>query len=150
MKYVHTNIIAIDWKKLSQFYIDVFSCEVLPPQRKQSGDWLSKGTGVPSAELEGVHLLLPGYDRSGPTLEIYQYAKVIDQKFIQANQRGLGHLAFEVENVKEVADKIIAHGGQYNGEITRKYIDGVGEITFVYMRDPEGNLIELQSWNRDV
>ncbi|WP_413927363.1 VOC family protein [Clostridioides sp. ES-S-0006-03] len=34
MKYVHTNIIARDWEKLSEFYKDVFECRKVPPQRK--------------------------------------------------------------------------------------------------------------------
>jgi predicted enzyme related to lactoylglutathione lyase len=29
MKYAHTNIIARDWEKLAQFYIDVFDCEIV-------------------------------------------------------------------------------------------------------------------------
>ena len=33
------------------------------------------------------------------------------------------------------------------GEVTRRHVDGVGDLVFVYARDPEGNLIELQSWS---
>ena len=28
IKYVHTNIISRDWRRLAQFYEDVFGCEV--------------------------------------------------------------------------------------------------------------------------
>ena len=73
MKYVHTNIISKDWRKLADFYTTVFECVIVPPERNQSGDWLSKGTGVPNAHLRGAHLRLPGYGENGPTLEIYQY-----------------------------------------------------------------------------
>lgn len=39
-------------------------------------------------------------------------------------------------------------GGQTLGKVTEKSVDGVGKLKFVYLRDPEGNIIEIQSWNR--
>lgn len=149
MRYAHTNIISNDWKKLSEFYIKIFECKIVPPLRNQSGDWLSKGTGVKDAKLEGAHLLLPGHGENGPTLEIYQYGQVEQQNPVSPNKRGLGHLAFEVESVEKILKKIESNGGKENGEITSRIINGVGKITFVYARDPEGNLIELQSWEKE-
>jgi len=150
MKYVHTNIITKDWKKLSDFYIKVFDCKIMPPVRKQEGEWLSQGTGVTKASLEGAHLLLPGYGENGPTLEIYQYAKIKNQTAVSPNQRGFGHIAFEVESVASMVEKIIEHGGSKNGVITSRNIEGVGVISFIYVRDPDGNLIELQNWKKNA
>lgn len=148
MKYVHTNIISKDWRKLADFYTKVFECVIVPPERNQSGDWLSKGTGVPNASLKGAHLRLPGYGENGPTLEIYQYSNTEDLAAINPNTRGFGHIAFEVTDVVEVLANLEAHGGKRNGEITSRAVEGVGEITFVYARDPDGNLIELQHWEK--
>ncbi len=148
MRYAHTNIISINWKKLADFYIKIFECKIVPPIRNQSGDWLSKGTGVKDAKLEGAHLLLPGHGENGPTLEIYQYEHVEQLDPIHPNTRGFGHLAFEVENVSKILELMEANGGTRFGEITTRVINGVGKITFVYARDPEGNLIELQSWEK--
>ena len=147
MKYVHTNIITHDWKGLAGFYQKVFECIIVPPIRKQKGDWLSKGTGVANAELEGAHLLLPGWGQYGPTLEIYQYANTIDQESVSPNQKGYGHMAFEVEDVGLVVEQVEFNGGSKCGELTTRTIPGIGEITFIYVRDPDGNLIELQRWN---
>lgn len=147
MRYAHTNIIAKDWKKIVDFYCTVFECDLVPPVRKQSGQWLSLGTGVPNAQLEGAHLRLPGHGPQGPTLEIYQYAQVLSQEPIAANQRGYGHLAFEVADVAATLAQVLAAGGSLNGEITVRQVPGVGQITFVYARDPEGNLLELQNWS---
>ena len=148
MKFVHTNIISTDWKKLVDFYIKTFQCKVIPPIRKQTGKWLEKGTGLTNAQLEGAHLLLPGYDEGGPTLEIYQYVNIEDQEPISPNKRGFSHIAFEVESVPKILHTLEQNGGKVNGEITTKVVEGVGELTFVYARDPEGNLIELQSWSK--
>ena len=145
MRYAHTNIIAQDWKKLVEFYTQVFDCTLKPPLRKQSGEWLARGTGVPHAALEGAHLLLPGHGENGPTLEIY-HAEVLTQIPIPANQRGLGHLAFEVDDVKAVLKQLVAHGGTCHGKVIKREVPEVGLLTFTYARDPEGNLIELQSW----
>ena len=32
------------------------------------------------------------------------------------------------------------------GVLSTNRVEGVGLLTFVYARDPEGNVIELQSW----
>lgn len=146
MRYAHTNIISHDWKELADFYIEVFQCQLKPPIRKQAGDWLEKGTGVPGAALEGTHLLLPGHGANGPTLEIYQYSEVIQQSAVMPNQRGLGHLAFEVEDVNTTLEAMEKHGGSRLGEVITREVEGVGILTFTYARDPDGNLIELQRW----
>lgn len=146
MRFAHTNIVSANWKELADFYIKTFHCTLVPPIRKQSGKWLEKGTGLKNASLEGVHLRLPGHGEKGPTLEIYQYGQIENQNAVAPNKRGFGHIAFEVEDVLAILETLKQNGGTTSGEITRREVPGVGEITFVYARDPEGNLIELQSW----
>lgn len=147
IRYAHTNIIAKDWRKLVDFYIAVFHCQPVPPERNQSGDWLEKGTGVKNAALEGMHLRLPGYGNEGPTLEIYSYAEMIPQSPSTANRQGLGHLAFEVEDLEVCLQKALENGGHKHGEISQTTVEGVGTIHFIYIADPEGNIIELQHWD---
>lgn len=146
MRFAHTNIAAKDWRLLSQFYIKVFQCKVKPPERKLSGAWLDRGTGLKNAFLEGVHLLLPGHGDNGPTLEIFTYKEMLDDGSTLANTVGFTHIAFEVADVAETLDQALKHGGAPLGQITDKKVDGVGLLTFVYLRDPEGNIIEIQSW----
>lgn len=148
MRFAHVNIVSTDWKTLVDFYINTFNCKLVPPIRKQSGTWLDKGTGLKNVQLQGAHLLLPGYDENGPTLEIYQY-RLIDDKGAKApNTKGYGHIAFEAEDVEKLLDTLIANGGKTAGKVTQKEVEGVGKLTFVYAKDPEGNLIELQKWER--
>lgn len=147
IRYAHTNIVARDWELLADFYIRVFDCKPKPPKRNQSGAWLEKGTGVRDAALEGMHLALPGYGDDGPTLEVYQYKQVIDSQKSGPNSKGLGHLAFEVHNVYEILEKALTHGATKIGEISENMVEGVGKIQFIYIYDPEDNIIELQSWD---
>lgn len=146
MRYAHTNIAAKDFKTLSQFYMDVFDCKIKPPERNLSGDWLDRATGLTSARLQGVHLVLPGHGEKGPTLEIFTYETMIMQDPIMANYTGFTHLAFEVEDVEKTFEKALEKGGTSLGKVTQKEVEGVGLLTFVYFRDPEGNIIEIQSW----
>lgn len=67
-RYVHTNLIAHDWRRLADFYEEHFGCVPVPPERNYSGSTLETGTGVPGATLQGVHLRLPGHGDRGPTL----------------------------------------------------------------------------------
>ncbi len=146
MRYAHINIVARDWKKLSQFYIDIFGCSEKPPQRNLSGDWLDQATGLTNAHLQGVHLRLPGYGDEGPTLEIFSYQEILERAPGMANHSGFTHIAFEVEDVESTYQNALAHGASALGEITQKHMAGLGLLTLVYFRDPEGNIIELQSW----
>jgi len=142
--YKHTNIIARDWRKLAEFYETVFGCVRMPPERHLSGSWLEKGTGVADAKLSGIHLRLPGHGDAGPGLEIFQYAESEPKPAAVANREGYGHLAFAVDDVAEAVAEVLRHGGQKVGDITAFEVPGQGTMTFAYLTDPEGNIIELQ------
>src|SRR6266850_1172103 len=47
-KYVHTNLIARDWKRLVRFYREVFGCEPKGPERDLSAAWLDRVNSVPN------------------------------------------------------------------------------------------------------
>ena len=146
-RFVHTNLIAQDWKKLAQFYEHVFGCTPVLPERKLAGQWLEDGTGVPGAEICGMHLRLPGYGDEGPTLEIYQYNHHEERPETAANRLGFGHIAFAVDDVEAAREAVFAAGGGALGEVVSLQVPGAGRVTFVYLTDPEGNIIELQRWS---
>jgi predicted enzyme related to lactoylglutathione lyase len=51
-----------------------------------------------------------------------------------------------VDDVQGAQDAVLAAGGAAVGDIQSLEIPGVGQITFGYVTDPEGNVIELQHW----
>ncbi len=146
MRFAHTNIAARDWERLADFYINVFECKIKPPKRDLKGEWLDKAIGLKNARQTGVHLSLPGYDNP-PTLEIFSYEKFIDTNQIMANQIGFTHIAFEVDDVDATFEKALKYGATALGEVIENEIEGVGVLKFTYLRDIEGNIIEIQSWN---
>jgi len=146
-KYVHTNLIARDWKKLADFYTDAFGCKLVPPERDYQSDELDAGTGLNGAHVKGVHLRLPGYDDNGPTLEIYSYDQLESSLIPAVNRPGFGHIAFEVDNVHEARKIVLDNEGGVIGEVVTLTTKVGSKVTWCYMTDPEGNIIELQSWS---
>jgi predicted enzyme related to lactoylglutathione lyase len=146
-KYVHTNLIARDWKRLVRFYSEVFGCEQKGPERDLSGAWLDSVNAIPGAHLRGVHLRLPGYDADEPTLEIFSYDQLIESGLPAANQCGFAHIAFAVDDVDQALEAVIVAGGGAVGKIATAAVDRVGMLRVVYARDPEGNVVELQKWS---
>ena len=150
IKYAHTNLIARDWKKLADFYQLIFDCIPIPPERDLSGEWIDQATGILNTHIRGIHLRLPGHGKGGPTLEIFQYNEMPNHPEVMPNTPGFTHLAFEVEDVPSKAKQIFENGGSAVGKLTVREIAGVGLITFQYIADPEGNIIEIQSWEKDA
>ncbi len=147
-RYVHTNLIARNWRRLADFYRAVFDCQPVLPERHLVEEWVARASGVAGAEIHGMHLRLPGYGEEGPTLEIFQYQPLAEGEAPAINRPGLAHLAFQVEDVPAALAEVLAAGGGQLGELVRVEVPGVGRLVFVYAADPEGNLIELQKWER--
>jgi predicted enzyme related to lactoylglutathione lyase len=146
-RYVHTNLIAEDWRRLASFYTDVFGCTAVPPERDFSGAWLDAATAVPGARIRGVHLRLPGFGDGGPTLEIFQYNRSEPPVETAVNRPGFAHIAFAVPDVASAREAVLAAGGRAVGEVVTVEVPDAGRVTFTYLSDPEGNVIELQSWS---
>jgi predicted enzyme related to lactoylglutathione lyase len=146
-RYVHTNLIARDWRSLSRFYEDCFGCVRVPPERDYSGPELERGTGVPGARLSGVHLRLPGYaGDDGPTLEVFEYSEPAPSVGSAIHRPGFGHIAFAVSDVRAAREEVLARGGSTVAEVVTLRLPGGASVEWCYVADPEGNAIELQSW----
>lgn len=134
-------MVARDADKLAGFYKKMFGCKGRRPPRTLSGEKVSRGNGLPNSEIYSVWLTLPGVD--GPFLEILEYSNTLDRPAPSVNEPGYGHISFEVEDIRAMFSSVIQAGGRPLGDITDL---GSTEAPFlvVYMRDPEGNVIELE------
>jgi len=141
MKFSHISMVARDTDRLADFYKAVFGCEDTVRRWTMSGEAVSRGNGVPNSEIYAAWLSLPGAD--GPFLEIFQYKTIEDCPAPPVNRPGYGHLSFEVENIDAIFDAVIEAGGMPLGEITDLGTEQA-PVLCVYVRDPEGNIIELE------
>lgn len=147
-RYVHTNIVAKDAKRLIAFYKTALRCKNIDETRDLRGEWLDRLTGLREAHITGEHLLLPGYAEDHPTLEIFSYDVPEGAIAPEINRPGIAHIAFEVDDVEATLAEIVRAGGSSVGELVAAAYPNGKEAVFVYARDPEGNILELQSWRQ--
>jgi catechol 2,3-dioxygenase-like lactoylglutathione lyase family enzyme len=84
---------------------------------------------------------------TGPTLEIYQYSEEPPPLPPMVNRPGFGHLAFVVPSVPDARAAVLAEGGAAVGEVVTLTTADGRRVTWAYVTDPEGNILELQSWS---
>ena len=148
IRYTHTNVIARDWRSLAAFYASTLGCRQVGPEGDLSGAWIDALTAIRGAHVTGAHLLLPGHGEDGPTLEVFAYEPGATGEPGPVNRPGFGHLAFHVDDVEATLAAVIAAGGSTLGEVVQREYPELGTLTAVYARDPEGNILELQNWER--
>ncbi len=146
VRFAHTNIVARDWRRLARFYQEVFDCRRVPPERDYRGPTIGEIAGVGAERLTGVHLRVPGHGDDGPTLELFQYEPEGELVTIRANTPGFSHIAFAVDDVRAMAERVFEHGGRPVGVYREIDIAGAGRLAVWYVADPEGNIVELQAW----
>ena len=148
IRYAHTNLVARDWRSMSQFYEEVFQCTPVGVERDYQGEGVDKITGMQGVRVQGQHLRLPGHGDSGPTLEIFQYTPQSEKTNLKVDGPGFAHLAFIVEDLQSKRTEILERGGKEVGDVQQIPIEGEGLLTLLYIEDPEGNVLELQEWKR--
>ena len=141
MKFGHINIVASDLDQLAQFYISVFGCIKMGARRRLSGPQLSKGNGLEGCEIRAARLSLPGND--GAFLEMFEYKQSIPRALRAVNEPGFGHLAFDVPDIHVTIAAVLEAGGGLLGQVTNLGTQDTPYLC-IYLRDPEGNIIELE------
>ncbi|EEA93207.1 VOC family protein [Pseudovibrio sp. JE062] len=141
MKLTHINLVAHDAKALAAFYETVFQCKQMRPAKVLSGEKVSRGNGLPNSEILSIWLTFPDCDT--PFLELHQHAATEDRGVAPVNATGFGHLAFQTPDLHALITKVLSAGGSKQGEVTNFGTSDRPHL-IAYMRDPEGNILELE------
>ncbi len=141
MRLAHINLVARDAKTLAAFYVNVMKCDVMREPKTLSGEIVSRGNGLPNSEIFSIWLRFPNLE--WPFLEIHEHAVTLHRDLPRVNEPGFGHLAFQMEDIRDALSNIIEAGGVQIGQITDF---GAPEMPYLiaYARDPEGNVLELE------
>ena len=134
MRFTQVKLAVNDPDRLASFYVAALGCEVLLPLTSLP-EAASRGVGSPGSPVEILVLALPGGE-GVPTLEL------IRGGFPTA---GNAMLTFYVDDVAASAERVVAEGGSWQGEIVDLQGSTGTTSRFVFMADPEGNTIDLMT-----
>lgn len=133
----HIGIVVQDLTAAKDFFVEL-GLEV-QGETTMEGGLLERTTGLPGARTKLVWLQTA--DR-GVSLELVQYLSPVDEQGIQPsseNTPGIRHIAFEVDDIGAMVEKLKEKGVEFFSEIQNH------EDTYklVHLRGPEGIILEL-------
>lgn len=132
----HVGITVVNFERTVQFYWEVFGCPLVgvadtPPERVRS----FFGVAGEPATCKIGWIRVPG----GGVLEIFEFQPQLPPGRLPWNGVGLTHFCFDVRNTTRWHDALSAKGV----EIVSAPERSPRGHSFFFVRDPDGNLIEL-------
>ena len=143
-KFRHVAIIVEDLDRMVEFYTRVLGLELKRNFDIESEEF-RKGIGIKDAKARGAHLMVPD---SNVEIELFQFIDDlrVKEKTSVANMIGYRHMAFIVDDLDKTVEILKGNGVEFFSEpITVNEPESVRGFRFVYFRDPEGNIIELNT-----
>ena len=134
----HTSFTVADVERAVAFWRDVMGFAVTDLSGRE-GDWLGAVVGVPGARCRIAHL-----HGHGTHLEFIQYlVPAGDDVTGPPNRPGTAHVAFVVHDIEALAQRMLEAGASEQGRITRCTSGAAACCLAVYLKDPNGIIVEL-------
>lgn len=111
LKFIHVNIICADWESLCQFYNNVFQCSPIGSIKNHQGNYKENVIGVQKVHVVGQHILLPGFEKDYPTLEVFTYSIPGRIASCDMNALGIQCIGFTCIDRHVTAQSLLRHGG---------------------------------------
>ncbi|HEY0075692.1 MAG TPA: VOC family protein [Abditibacteriaceae bacterium] len=147
----HVNIVVADIERAARFYGEVLGF-VRGFEKVLEGVWIEKVTGVNNAKALCVFMEAPQQENQSKTrLELLQFLAPEGagvQQDCLPNTRGIRHIAFIVDDLERLIEKLHAWDVEIVSEpIEVPFAVGVlGRKRLFYFYDPEGNLLEAAAY----
>ena len=129
-------------EKMLHFYCDLLGFEVDGEQEYPEAAFVDQFVDVENTKLKVVHLRCPGAEGWWDGgVELCHYSSPEPGEWRGGTRQcdgGVIHLALVVENLMEMHERLVKEGVRFNTEPLN-----TGGSVIVYMRDPDGNTVEL-------
>jgi catechol 2,3-dioxygenase-like lactoylglutathione lyase family enzyme len=141
----HVGFVVKDLDASIRFYTEGLGLR-LRLRQTQDNDYTRGLVGYPDAQLKVAQFLLPDGDppESGHVLELIQYDRPVGEEAdLERNTLGAGHLAFLVDDIEAMTERLTALGAKPlspPNDITEGINKG-GKALYLY--DPDGATLEL-------
>jgi catechol 2,3-dioxygenase-like lactoylglutathione lyase family enzyme len=133
----HTSITTCDLDRMLRFYRDLLGLRQVLDTQIADNPAFDQVVGLEGARARGVFL------QAGNTfIEFWQYAAPLGKPPIEnrpACDAGLTHLCFDIEDVEAIYAKLAPAGVPFLSPPKH-----LGSVITCYIRDPDGNIIELR------
>ena len=148
-RFGHVNVTSRDWRRLADFYGDVFGMEQVGPERDIASADLDRATGLTGRAPDAaptfacrVAATTGPRSRSSATTTMAP-----DPETPVPHRAGWGHIALQVPDVAAALEAVEAGGGATFGDVVTMATKDGRRLTWCYATDPDGNIIELQTWH---
>ncbi len=139
-RFRHVALVVRDLDRMVEFYTRLLGLKLKRTFEIESEEF-RKGIGVEDAKAKGVHLMVPD---SNVEIELIQFDQSENEETSVANMTGYRHIAFIVDDLEKSFETLKENGIEFVSEpITVTEPESVRGFQFVYFRDPEGNIVEL-------
>lgn len=134
----HTGFVTTDIERTVEFWTHVVGLEAGPIVERH-GDWIGSFTGIEGAALRIVHLHGPDVH-----LEFLEFTRArIETDPPSPAAICTGHVCLRVDDPAAVLQRMVAAGARPAGRVTVITEGAAAGLSGVYLRDPNGLLIEL-------
>jgi catechol 2,3-dioxygenase-like lactoylglutathione lyase family enzyme len=132
----HIGVVVNDFPAAKAFFL-ALGLEA-QGEGEVEGEWVDRVIGLEHAKVTYAMLRVPD---GGANIELIKFHAPLEQSEVQtpfANTPGIRHLAFVIEGIEAVVEKLESRGAEMLGKITN-----IGSFKLCYIRGPEGMIIEL-------
>ena len=137
--FMHIGMTVTDIEKISDFYIKYLGFKK-GYGRVFDEDFVGRNSLL-YRQSEGIYTDMQMLEsEDGIVVELFKFSNTEKTGTAEWNKTGYHHLAFKVENLPELYERMSADGIEFF-LVPEKRDDGDGHWTF--FKDPDGNMLEL-------
>ena len=141
----HTSFTVANLNRAVQFWTEGLGFRATSVSER-TGAWQGQVTGIPGAKLKIAHLV--GY---GHHMEFIEYLQEPGNSVtLQPNGAGVAHVCLEVEDIENTIDTLATIGATPQGKLIEVDSGPFTGCRAIYMRDPNGVIIELEEIPKKV